>query len=1249
MNACDPDADIENLRKLIKLNTGVDIKLTKKEICDAYQDIQDGKLPLPPMVMNSSRTYLVDKKSPLKPNDYEQLFDASTKRADLKRIARKVDLKNVEQMTKSQIVDAIGKRLRYMKVHEPVKFARRRQVVSVNNNVNTAVNNTAVNVNNTNTNVNRVNNLGRTNNTNVNRVNNVGRTNTNVNRVNTNFNAGRTNTNVNRVNTNFNAGRTNTNVSRVNTNTNVKRVNNVNRPKKINFPTGGLFKKGGQPKFLGAVNNTPKEKKKGFFASLFGKKNNKNYIAANKFKGSKEGYVFRKGEKGLGYYLNTGRVQGPQLPSANITRPIPANEDFALELAVARIKQLGLKREKRFLNQIQLGTKKRKQVVIEAEQSKEEENQFLTFLDQLDISNTNRNSFKQRMATDDFRQIKVEAQIKADEKANVARTSEEKMGMFLKTTGLTNANKQLFINKARKEGSNINALIEEARKLDANVKSQKIEKKKVEFRKILQNYNKLSNADKDALVQEVGANANANTLRRRADDLVKQRIEEKKNATAQNLLSFLTPLEINQKNKDEFLRRFKNGGANINSIKTEALKLQESKGSANVEALRVRLNTRLGEIGLNQVNKNAIMKKFRNGNRNVDKLIEEAKVLKTQRGVASLNEAKKDYRAYINGLPGLTNADKAELTKNNGMNRNRAKQLSNKRLQNMKIESKQGFINFMTELGITNQYRNELLSDFNANRMTMNALKNKATKVAQQIKNKKNSELKSQLNTRLSEIGLNQVNKNVIMKKFTNGEKNVNRLIQEAKNLKSSRNSEKLNTKGKEFATFLKSLPGLTNEDKADLLKNNGMNHNRAKRMSNKRLQNAKIASKQEFIKFMSELGITNQYRNDLLDNFNANSMTMNALKNKATRVAQQIKNKKNSELKSQLNTRLGEIGLSQVNKNAIMKKFTNGEKNVNKLLQEAKSLKSTRNAENLNTKRKEFAAFLNSLPGLTNEDRTDLLKNTAMNRNRAKQISNKRLQNMKIESKQGFINFMSELGITNQYRDELLSDFNANRMTMNALKNKATKIARQIKNKKNSELKSQLNARLGEIGLNQVNKNVIMKKFTNGEKNVNKLLQEAKSLKSGRNAEKLDTKRKEFASFLNSLPGLTNEDRTDLLKNTTMNRNRAKQISNKRLQNMKIESKQGFINFMTELGITNQYRNDLLNDFNSNSMTMNALKNKATKVARQIKNKKNSELKSQLNTRLGEIGLSQINKNSIMKKFANGEKNVNKLLQEAK
>src|SRR6056300_705003 len=220
VDACDPDANIEDLRKLIKLNTGVDIKLTKKEICEAYNQIQEGKLPLPPMVMNSTRTYLVDKKSPLNPNDYEKLFDSSTKRADLQRIARKVGLKNVQQMTKMQITDAIGKRLRYMKVHEPVKFARRRQVsVTKNtavNDYNSALNNNTA-VNQVNTNVNSAmnnTNVNRVNNTNVNRVNN-----NNVNRVNNN-NVNRVNNNVNRMNNNVNRMSNNTAV-----NTTMNRVN----------------------------------------------------------------------------------------------------------------------------------------------------------------------------------------------------------------------------------------------------------------------------------------------------------------------------------------------------------------------------------------------------------------------------------------------------------------------------------------------------------------------------------------------------------------------------------------------------------------------------------------------------------------------------------------------------------------------------------------------------------------------------------------------------------------------------------------------------------------------------------------------------------------------------------------------------------------------------------------------------------------------------------------------------------------
>ena len=133
MDTCDPNAEIADLRKLIKMNTGHSIKLTREQICQVYDDIQGGKLPLPPLVLDSKMSYLIDKKSPLTPKDFDVLFDSSSKRTDLKRIARKVGLVKTEQMTKNQIFDAIGKRLRYMNVHEPIKISRKRLLSSKSN------------------------------------------------------------------------------------------------------------------------------------------------------------------------------------------------------------------------------------------------------------------------------------------------------------------------------------------------------------------------------------------------------------------------------------------------------------------------------------------------------------------------------------------------------------------------------------------------------------------------------------------------------------------------------------------------------------------------------------------------------------------------------------------------------------------------------------------------------------------------------------------------------------------------------------------------------------------------------------------------------------------------------------------------------------------------------------------------------------------------------------------------------------
>jgi hypothetical protein len=147
---CNPSINIENLKKFMKVNTGGDIKLSRGELCDAYAHIETGKLPLPPLVMTRDRTYLIDKRSPLTQRDYDMFFSSTILRKDLERIARKVDIRKIDNLTKDVLKERIGNRLMTMGIREPIRIGKKR--VHVNRNVNT---NTNRNVNtNTNTNVN---------------------------------------------------------------------------------------------------------------------------------------------------------------------------------------------------------------------------------------------------------------------------------------------------------------------------------------------------------------------------------------------------------------------------------------------------------------------------------------------------------------------------------------------------------------------------------------------------------------------------------------------------------------------------------------------------------------------------------------------------------------------------------------------------------------------------------------------------------------------------------------------------------------------------------------------------------------------------------------------------------------------------------------------------------------------------------------------------------------------------------------
>ena len=119
MDACDPGTESGNIRRLIKLHTGETVKLSRTKVCEIMKAAKENRSPLPPLGLTRDKKYLLDAKSPLTQRDYEILFKSTSKLTDIKRIAKKSGLTQLDK-TISDLKGAIGRRLRSMNVREPV-------------------------------------------------------------------------------------------------------------------------------------------------------------------------------------------------------------------------------------------------------------------------------------------------------------------------------------------------------------------------------------------------------------------------------------------------------------------------------------------------------------------------------------------------------------------------------------------------------------------------------------------------------------------------------------------------------------------------------------------------------------------------------------------------------------------------------------------------------------------------------------------------------------------------------------------------------------------------------------------------------------------------------------------------------------------------------------------------------------------------------------------------------------------------
>ena len=122
MVVCDPGTSLQDLRQLVKQDTGISVSsLTKQDICDAYASMGSG-IVLPPMRMSRDGSYLIDVASPLEVKDYKVLFKSSSTIGELKSVARKVKAVVVDGAKKTDVVRAIRDRLNRLNVAEPVQL-----------------------------------------------------------------------------------------------------------------------------------------------------------------------------------------------------------------------------------------------------------------------------------------------------------------------------------------------------------------------------------------------------------------------------------------------------------------------------------------------------------------------------------------------------------------------------------------------------------------------------------------------------------------------------------------------------------------------------------------------------------------------------------------------------------------------------------------------------------------------------------------------------------------------------------------------------------------------------------------------------------------------------------------------------------------------------------------------------------------------------------------------------------------------
>jgi hypothetical protein len=1093
MDACDPGLDISNLKTLIKQNAGIDLKLSKNQICDVYSLVQGGKLPLPPLILSKDGSYLVDAKSPLTRKDFDTLFSSTSRVSEIRRIAKKVGVVRYadKKLTKQQLTDIIGRRLHSMNVHEPVKLrsVQKKQIEknAFDNNVN-LVNN--LNVNRVTNNVNNVNNGTRLNN-NVNNGNNLNKGN-NGTRLNNNLNNGT------RLNNNLNNG--------------TRLSNNLNRGNNLS----SKIKKNEKPRFLNggniktSTNNIPKSNIKAFTSKKPKRPAflNKSFIKTNKIK-PKNGYVFKKGNKGLGMYENVkvteeGPVQGPARG--------PIEGPKALENRNREIKE--------------------NEILLRSYLNRENVGKYINNSEKTNVYNrvkqgTKFNNVKTYINGIVSTKITNEQRIQ-NQKIKLEQNRNELQKILSELTNLTNTNKNEILGKFNSNGKLNNAKTLAIQK-DRDIKKSKLENLKSNLTTFLENKN-VNN--KGTYINRLNAGEDISNLKREILGVINKKNAERKNYDLKlRELSVLlnSSKNLNNSMKAKFLRNFektRNFNKVRKNVEDEFKKINNARKQGEITFRNADQKKLLQKILNNSKNftnddKREFMQRLEAGN-NFNTLKEEA-----IQAARNLSKKRKNRE--------LEQKMKAEAEYKNEQRREQRKLMN-------KIMNNSGLFNNAEK----NVFRQRFNSGNNFNTLKTNVI-NKARQLKEErvrkekemLENQEKKRIRNEQQRLLSKIlnnSKNMTNENKVpfLQRFNKGE-NFNvvkgNAIRKAQNLKMNRvqkEKNELNRQEKKrirneqqrlLSKILNNSKNMTNENKVPFLQrfNKGENFNVVKGNAIRKAQNLK---RNRLQKEKNELNRKAKEEENRLAKEKANQNAKNEAnregreskrlfneaqeKKEANRLAKEEANKiqreKNREEKRRRLTKIlgNSKNLTNEDKAAFLKRFENGE-NVNTVkanaISKAKELAKLRKnkeetnrlerekeeAERIAREREEKRLAKEEAKRLANEKAEKKLKEKRQKAMSKLLNSSKNLTNM---NKMGYLKRFENGENYNALKQNVVGKIRNLANQRKKAKEEANRLAKEEANKKEREKKQQLLSKIlnNSKNLTNTNKMTFLKRFEKGE-----------------------------------------------------------------------------------------------------------------------------------------------------------------------